>query len=163
MIDINRLFGFVFHSNSYVKFQGMRESLVQLAKHFDIDDVAVILGEFCHGIGPITAGLANATALKNGESFIEEIKDTIKEMGSIEMDEPKIIFLISDHYSKKCQRNIRKMQKMNEQFGYNIQMFILQISEGSASEEELPRIFVDDMEELQKEVKRILGEQNVNI
>ncbi len=163
MIDINRLIGFVFYSNSYVTFQRIRESLVQMAKHFDIDDVAVILGEFCHGIGPITAGLANATALGNGEDFIEEIKATVKEIGSVEMDEPKIIFVISDHYSEKCQRNIRKMHKMNEQFGYNAQISVLQISGGSGSEKELPRIFVDDTEELVKEIKRVLGEQNANI
>ncbi len=163
MIDINRLIGFVFHSNSYVTFQRIRESLVQMAKHFDIDDVAIILGEFCHGIGPITAGLANATVLNSGEDFIDEIKATVREIGSVEVDEPKIVFIISDHYSEKCQRNIRKMQKINEQFSYNTLILVLQLSEACGSEEELPRIFVDDTEELVKEIKRVLGERNANI
>ena len=158
MIDINRLIGLVFYSDSPQKFRAIRGALLSSLPALEIDDAALVLGKFCEGIGPITAGVANSLPLDNEEHFIRELKCTVREVGLVDIDEPKVVMVISDRYSPLLQRNLQKMQSMILTSGYNIDLIAIQLSEGTATEGEVPRIFVDTPEELQREVQEILGE-----
>ena len=93
MLDLNRLVGFVFRSDSHALFNKIKKSLLEITPKLDNDDMAVICGECFQSSGPITGAVANYANIKDDE-FIDVVKLTVKSMGEARMNCPKLIFII---------------------------------------------------------------------
>ena len=163
MIDIRRLIGFLCFSESHYKFQLMRDAMLQIAPTLDADDGAVILDQYCQGPGQITAACANLKAVANEDQFVDFIKLTVNEMGLSDADCPKVLLLVSNEFSPRCQRNIVKMQNRIESWKFDITLKALQLSGAESQADLLPRVYVNDAKELRSEIKGILESVHGNI
>jgi len=158
MLDLNRLVGFIFHSSSPVRFEEIKQSLLKISSDFETDDVAVILGNNCHGPGEITGAIANAIRLLNDEDFVNMTKAVVKSVGEAELNSPKVVFIISDDFSLEMKRTIKKLSRLNATYDYEAQIHTLQVSPTACScqESDVVCLIVDDTDALVKEMQLIL-------
>lgn len=162
MLDLHRLIGFVWHSRSTVMFRKIKDRLLETMPLLDSDDVAVVIGEHCEGSAETTAAISNAKQLENEDDFINMTKAMVKSIGEVDLDSPKLVFIISDDFSKEMEHTIYKLRNINEKYSVGSQLYFIQISDTAiCKDEKCQRTIVSNTKTMVEEISRVLEEMNV--
>jgi len=137
MLDLNRLISFVIYSPSSVRFREVKDIILELVVDFDNDDMAIIADECYQGSGPITAAVANSKRLQGVDDFVTVIKDTVKTMGDVKINCPKIVFIMTDSVTEELQWVIAKLERINSTFDYPVQIHLIELYDEELVREEL--------------------------
>jgi hypothetical protein len=159
MLDMNRLFGFVFYSDSIRTHNEIKKVLVEFVLTLEPDDAAVTMGEFGQGVGLITSQLINGERSVNEADFINMSKAVCKAIGEAEINSPKYVFVISDRFSEEMAFTIYKMTTLNETYSYAPRLQFIQLNPAVTPESSDPRwLVVSDARQLKSEIERIVKE-----
>jgi len=157
MLDLNRLIGLVYCSESSVTFRQIKDTLLALAPDLDDDDMVMVLGECYQGAGPVTAAIANSKNLKDGDEFVGLSKLTVKSVGEVDLNCPKLIFIISDQFGKGMQHTLRTLDRRCQLFDYEPKFHVIQMKPNTTyHSSEAPRTIVDNADDLLKELILVL-------
>ena len=156
MLDLNRLFGFVFYSNSIQTHNEIKQVLVEFAITLEADDAAVTMGEFGQGPGEVTAHLINGKRPANEADFSNMTKAMCKAIGEAEIDAPKFVFIVSDNFSEDMAFAIYKMIKLNENYSYAPRLQIIQLSPTAKPNSRW--LVVSNTKQLKSEIEKITKE-----
>ena len=150
MLDVNRLFGIVFHASKSDALVAMKEALTELTTKFDPDDVAIVMGEYEQGSGAATANIMNMSPFKQQEDFLNMATAVANVIAESDINSPKFVFIISDDFSGKAAFELTKIKMFNENCCYPANLNFIQYHPKARSED---WIVVRSLEQLKKEIK----------
>ena len=161
MLDLNRLIGFVYHSSSAVTFKAIKDGLVEVTPSFDVDDVALVQGDYCQGSGEVTAYVANSGRLTNDADFVDMTKAVVKTIGEAEINSPKAVFVVSDRLTPELDHTFNKMRRLNRTYDYESALHFLILDKHLICRQTKSQCTVlDDTRAMVAEVQRVLEELN---
>lgn len=157
MLDINNLVGFLYYSDSALNFQFIRKELLKIVPKFSAEDMVFVQDNLYQGGGEATAGVANTLAIDNWNDFKDLIKFLVKDLGGINTDTEKNLFIISDYYNSEILRTIEQIKKINYAMDYGINFNIYYF--GKKSYEGIPEF---NSEEISKNIfkKDLINSRN---
>ena len=157
MLDLNRLIGLVYHSGSPVTFRQMKDALLELTPDLDDDDMIMIRGECYQSAGPVTAAIANSKSLEDENEFVDLSKLTVQSVGEVDLNCPKLIFIISDQFGNKMEHALKTLDRRCQVFDYEPKFHVIQMKPNAVYQpSEAPRTIVDNAEDLLQELLLVL-------
>lgn len=133
MLDINKLIGFVMYTQKPPLLESIKTSISLITPTLDPDDAAIVQDTYVQGSGLITAAIKNYNQCIDYNSFIKTTKSLIKFIGEADLNNSKIIFVISDLFNDDMVYSLNKLTSINKRYDYPSNLHFMKIGESDGN------------------------------
>ena len=160
MLDMNRLFGFVFYARDSGIFTAIKYALIESTTSFDTDDAAIVMGEYKQGSGAITAEIMNCPPLSTHAECLDRATAVATVFSELDINSPKKVLIVTDDFAGHTAFEIHKMRLFNEKCPYPSELHVIQIHPTIKNNNQW--LVVKNVKQLGTEVKKIIEGTNVD-